>query len=49
MEETLTNVIKFQELSEQGLLIVLKFIYTNQIAVRPENCVEVLMFFKRFL
>jgi hypothetical protein len=43
MEETLTNVIKFQELSEQGLVAVLKFIYSNQISVRPENCIEVLI------
>jgi hypothetical protein len=43
MEETITNTIKFNDLSEQGLMTVLKFMYLNEITVTPENCIEVLI------
>ncbi len=41
MEESLSGKIKFSELSLEGMLSVLRFMYTSQVVTTPENCIEV--------
>ncbi|KAG2392548.1 hypothetical protein C9374_011273 [Naegleria lovaniensis] len=41
MEESATGIIKFSEISLNGLLCVLRYLYTNDILIPLENSVEV--------
>ena len=41
MEESTTGIIKFSEISYNGLMCVLKYLYTNEISVPLETAVEV--------
>ncbi|KAF0974401.1 hypothetical protein FDP41_006433 [Naegleria fowleri] len=43
MEESTTGIIKFNEISLNGLLCVLKYLYTNQIVVSIETAIEVFL------
>jgi N-acetylneuraminic acid mutarotase len=43
MEESLSGKIKFSELSLEGMLSVLRFMYTSQISIKPESCIEVFL------
>jgi hypothetical protein len=43
MEESITGVIKFNEIALNGMISVLQYMYTSEIVVQPESCIEVLV------
>ncbi|KAL9641594.1 hypothetical protein ABK040_013513 [Willaertia magna] len=43
MEESQLGIIKFSEISLNGLLSVIRYLYTNEMVISIESCIEVLV------
>ncbi|KAL9655644.1 hypothetical protein ABK040_002307 [Willaertia magna] len=41
MEETINNIIKFDHISFNGLVCILRYLYTNEIIIPLESCIEI--------